>query len=554
LDDPHFYFESNKMKMIQGDKVVARPVVLYLADVPLLALPYAVFPNKSGGRRSGWIMPGYGESKQDGQYLKGLGYFWAINDYMDETSTMNLFDRKGFQLHHRFRYMTRYKYRGNLKVSQFTTILNRNIADISKRDSTATKWFVEWNHSQTIDPTQHLNVSAKYISDRKTLRNYAMDRETRLKQQMLSSASYSKNWQNLTMSLALRETYDLNAETRLQVPPVKLGQKIVEKARTLPNISLSKKQQALFEGDASSKERWYNKIYWSANSTINNQQNIFWQAGSSADSLAWSSGQKTLNKFFIKNGYRINANQKVFRYIAVNLSASISQGIVPGYRKAYKDTAGAFRTDGSGKVEFNEIKKTAIRHTGNMSLSAQTNIYGMVPVRIGKYRAIRHVIKPSISFSYSPDFSKDFMGYNLEYFQKDSLGNLFDKFAGSAIGSTPRRESKSMSFSLGNLFQAKEELEGVENKVELLNWTMSGGYNFTADSLGLSPIRSSFRSPLLKNLHLDISMVHDFYRWDEVSHRRVNQLLKFPRLAQMSASSSLKLSGTRLGADKKEAQ
>ncbi len=213
LDDPHFYFESNKMKMIQGDKVVARPVVFYLADVPLLALPYAVFPNKGGGRRSGWIMPGYGESARDGQYLKGLGYFWAINDYMDETTTMNLFDRKGFQLHHRFRYTTRYEYRGNIRVSQFTTILNRNIADISNKDSTATKWFAEWNHSQTIDPTQHLNVSAKYISDPQTLRNYALDRETRLKQQMLSSASYSKNWQNLTLSLAAlypRSTWQLS--------------------------------------------------------------------------------------------------------------------------------------------------------------------------------------------------------------------------------------------------------------------------------------------------------------------------------------------------------
>ncbi len=355
-----------------------------------------------------------------------------------------------------------------------------------------------------------------------------------------------------TLSLAARETYDLNAASRLLIPPVRLGQKIEERTRTLPNISLSKKQQALIEGNVNAKERWYNKIYWSASSTINNRQNIFWEANSSADSLAWNSEQSPpLNRFFIKNSYRINASQKVFKYVAVNLGANISQGIVPGSRRAFSDSAGVFSTDSTGvQVLFEEIDKTAIRHTGNISLTAQSNIYGLIPIRIGKYSAIRHVLKPSISFSYSPDFSKEFMGLDLGYFQEDSQGKLFDRFAGSALGRTPTRESKTMSFSLGNLFQAKEEAEGVENKVELLNWTMSGGYNFTADSLRLSPIRSSFRSPLLKNLHLDISMVHDFYRWDETSRRRVNELLKFPRLAQMSASSSLKLSGARLGAAK----
>jgi len=103
-----------------------------------------------------------------------------------------------------------------------------------------------------------------------------------------------------------------------------------------------------------------------------------------------------------------------------------------------------------------------------------------------------------------------------------------------------------MSISLSNLFQAKREVEGKEVKTNLLTWNMGASYNFMADSLNLSPIRSTLRSPFLQKLNLDISMEHDFYEWDETTQRRVNKIRVIPRLSRMSASTRLRLSGKRL--------
>ena len=77
LDHPHFHFQMNKMKMINNDKVVARPIVLYIADIPIFGLPFGVFPHQKGRRHSGWIMPSYGTDARWGGYVNGLGYYWA---------------------------------------------------------------------------------------------------------------------------------------------------------------------------------------------------------------------------------------------------------------------------------------------------------------------------------------------------------------------------------------------------------------------------------------------------------------------------------------------
>ena len=96
LETPHFHFESTNMKIINQDKVIARPIVLYISRIPIFGLPFGIFPHKSGGRHSGWIMPGYGENSLRGQYINNLGYFWAPSDFWGTKFTMSFGDRQGF--------------------------------------------------------------------------------------------------------------------------------------------------------------------------------------------------------------------------------------------------------------------------------------------------------------------------------------------------------------------------------------------------------------------------------------------------------------------------
>ncbi|UCD37195.1 MAG: hypothetical protein JSW54_10210 [Fidelibacterota bacterium] len=563
LDTPHFYFASQRMKMLQGDKVIAKPIILYLMDVPVIGLPFVVFPNESGRRRTGWIMPSYGQSRGHGRYIEGLGYFWVFNDYADATGWLDLFDERGIRARGRLRYNRRYKFSGEMNSTLFRLVDEQNISNLFTPGKAANQWSASWRHSHTLDPTQRLNIDARYTSSRRLFRDQGLDRRTRLTQQIISNASYSKSWPGTPnrLNVALQEKYDLQALDRLGTPPVKLGQHMEEKSRTLPRISFGRASSALFNPAKGQVPRWYHNIRWSLNSSLNNHQSIFWEADTltvqtfrydttntdglvvdtvAVDSLTyfWPEEQVILNRTWAKNNISLQAQQTILRYITLNLNLGINQDWTTRYRSAFLDTA--------GQVEYHMVDKSAVRHTGRISLSASTKLYGLVPLQIGSLQALRHVLTPSISYSYTPDFSKPVFGVDLGYFPLGPDGEPYDKFAGSPVGGTPSRESQAMSISISNVFQTKSEVEGKEVKTNLLSWNIGTSYNFTADSLHLSPIQSSFRSPFLKQLNLDISMEHDIYAWDETLHRRINKVLTIPRLSRMNARTSIRLAGKRL--------
>lgn len=547
LDNPHFYFASTRMKMMQGDKVIARPIVLYVMDVPLLGLPFAVFPNETGGRRSGWIMPSYGESKRDGQYLRGLGYFWAINDYVDFTTWLDFYDRRGLLSRNNIRYNKRYMYSGNFNINYDRQVFSSDIAEIFGENTKLQYDFV-WRHRQTFDPTQSFNVNWNFTSSPDRYSQNGMTQAVRLKQQITSSASYSKRWPgSASLSVSLKENYDLIAERdHNTTTPDQLGQRKVEKSRTLPSISFSLPSKPIIKPASGMAEQWYNKFRWSLTSSMNNRQLIFWEADTiNADSLIWLPEREKENLPSLQNSVRVSLQQNVFKYFSTTLSLGILDKWAPSSREALIDPAtGLFAVDSSGKIIARDINEIASRQTGSLSISTQTALYGLFPVNIGNLEAIRHVIKPRVSYSYTPDFSEPILGRDMGYFQRDAAGEKFDRFAGTSLGATPRRVSQSLSFGVTNLFQSKQVIDGVDKKINLLTWQMSSGYDFNADSLKLQPIRSSFSSPVLDKLNLDITMTHNFYDSDEAG-RPINKLLSLPRLTRMNASTTLKFSGGR---------
>ncbi|MCH7496564.1 MAG: hypothetical protein IH971_01770 [Candidatus Marinimicrobia bacterium] len=550
LDRPHFYFAARRMKMLQGDKVIAKPIILYLMDVPVLGLPFVVFPNESGGRRSGWIMPSYGNSSRDGRYLEGLGYFRALGPYLDATGWVDLFDQKGVRTRGRFRYNRRYRFSGQLDATAFRLVDDDNIANLFTQQ-VSTKWSAAWRHNHTIDPTQRLNVNVRFVSDPGIFRQHGLDRRTRLTQQAVSNASYSKSWPGspTRFTLAFQERYDLQAQGRLDTRPDSLGQRIQEKSRVLPRLTLGRNRSALLKPAKGAAPRWYHNFYWSFNGSLNNLQSVFWEAetlGVGPDSLFWPKPgeHQTSNRTWARNRYSIQAQQNLLRYVNMNLSLGINQDITPSFRRAAFDASGEFLRDSKNAIIYDEIDEFALRHTGRVSLSARTTVYGLLPINIGSLESVRHVIKPSVSYSFSPDFSRPLLGYDFGYFQRSISGAVFDRFQGSPVSRTPSGESQSISMSVSNLFQAKRIIDGEEVKTNLLTWNLGSSYNFTADSLKLAPIRSSFRSPFLQKLRLDISLEHDFYRRD-ANNRRLNQLLSVPRLSRVNASSTLRLAGER---------
>ncbi|MCH8327753.1 MAG: LPS-assembly protein LptD, partial [Candidatus Marinimicrobia bacterium] len=548
LEHPHFYFASKKMKMLQGDKVIARPIVLYIMDVPILGLPFAVFPNQPGRRRSGWIMPSYGDNRFSGQHLQGLGYFWAINDYIDMKSLVDFYSKKGIRSTSRLRYTRRGKFSGRVGLRLYRELVETNdIAHLFNPDKSKMPWSGSWNHSQNFDPTQRLSISGTYTSDPRLNRRFGRTLQDRLNQQIVSNASYSKQWRQSggSLTLALQDRYDLQAEEKVQsVVPTVIGQRIVERTQVLPRLRFSRSNRAI----AGNSQKWYSGISMQFSSALNNAQTIFWEAvvdSALNDSLVWTADRQKQSRAQAKHSLSISNSGKLFRYISISAGLSLQEDWAPSHFKAELDENGEFVRE-DNEIVFNLVEEFSPRHTGSLRISAQTNIYGLIPVNIGGLQAIRHTIKPSVSFSYAPDFSEKVLGVDLGYFQKDADDKKFDRFIGSTIGGTSRTEQKRLSLSLKNIFQGKRERDGKEDKFMILDWTMSSGYNFTAEQFKIAPIRSSFRSPVLQKLNLDIQMVHDFYEWDQDARKKIDKVLPFPRLAQMSATTSIRLSGKHL--------
>lgn len=575
LPIPHFHFESSRMKMISEDKVVARPIVLYISGIPIMGLPFGVFPHQRGNRHSGWIMPGYGESSARGQYLDGLGYYWAPNDYWDSKFTMSFADRQGITMRLNNAYRKRYGFSGNLNLENrqnFPSGLGQSERDITQLlNNRQSDYVVSWNHNQVLRNDQTLRVNASYYSNGEYNRITGIDPVKRLSQQARSNATYTKRWRksNNSISINMSSSTDLMVDQKIDPSsvfysnPVRSGTELDITSSTFPKISFRHGQRKLFK-QRGGKQKWYHNIGYNYSANFNNKLRTYYESEAyaiddSTTDYRWitdsdSAGVvNTFNDYVTNHSMGINAPQKVFKYITVNPSMNLRSVWVNKSFSGHFDTSGTFIKD--------EISGFAQRTTGSMGVSVSTQLYGMFPIGIGSLRSIRHVMSPSIGYSYTPDFSKPLFGTDLGYFEtitQDSLSQTIDRFSGTLAGGTPSGERQSMNISLNNSFQAKVRGGEKERKVNLFTWRMQTGYNFVAESFKLSQLRSSVRTNIAGKLNLDLSMTHDFYEFDPQTGSRIDEYrvtesgIPNPRLMNMSLSTGFKFSGKRFAAKLEE--
>ncbi len=564
LETPHFHFESTKMKIIQNDIVIARPIILHLAQIPIFGIPLGIFPHRGGRRHSGWIMPSYGESKHRGQYLDGLGFYWAPNEYWDSKLSMSLGDKQGVVLRLDNKYRLRYKFSGSLFVrsQQFLTESN-DILDLPNNRKSDLN--IRWAHTQILRNNQSFNANVTYSSSGDYNKKYGLSEADRMNQKAISNISYSKRWPKSKNSISanLYSNRDLlikdktNPNSNFYINPTKAGTQLNILNRTLPKISFRHGQSNLIPTSATSK-RWYNNITWNYGLNFTERIREYYESeqiilNDSTNSFQWIMDQNgdPVTKVDKNQGWvhtsSINSPQKLFKHISVNPSFSIRSNWV---NKSFE----SYWNDSTNSVTKISKQGFATRTTGSFYLSANTKLYGMFSIPMGPLKVVRHTVSPALSFSYRPDFSKPVFGKDLGYTKTylDSTGNevVFDRFAGTMAGSTPRSESKSLNFSLNNIFQGKIDEGDKEKKVDLFSWRMSSGYNFAADQFQLANLRSSVRSKIAGKLALDISMTHDFYKFQE-EKGRVSELIKDsngllrPRLTNIRFSTGLRFSGNR---------
>ena len=224
LADPHYYFTSPKMKVYAHDKIVAEPVLFYVADVPILALPFGVFPNHSG-RSSGIITPGYGEDATYGWYLNHLGYFWAASDYWDLTTAFDIYSRGKWRNQTIVNYAERYDFSGSINAS----ITSQNTGEPGDPNYNQRRdYYVNIMHNQDLTPspnTSNIAVNFTFMSST-YFKNFSTNINELQEQNIVSTANYTKKWDESNRSLTISLYQDQNLATG-------------DMEERLPNISFS---------------------------------------------------------------------------------------------------------------------------------------------------------------------------------------------------------------------------------------------------------------------------------------------------------------------------
>ena len=534
MKNPHYHFYSAKMKLIFNDKVIAKPIIFYIRHIPLAALPFGIFPNKRG-RHSGFLMPRYGESAVEGRYLRDIGYYWAPSQYWDGMLSMDYFEKAGFLFHGNMNYALRYFLNGHVSASLIrkSTYLGRQ-----------RRWDISFSHHQTFDPTMSLNASGLFLSDKSYFRDFSANLNQRLNREIRSNATFSKYWRRSGSSISVNasRTQNLDTGTTTDVLPqvfFRLGRKpIAEYFRRTPAETRTGRKKS-----TPAVRHWYDSIYFSYDSQFLNRRYV---------SKPNETAQKVNQQIGIQHRISANSTQKVFRWISTSQNLS--------YQEVWTDQVQEhFLNPETNQIESREIKKFAARRTYSTSFSANTKLYGMFfPNKFG-IKALRHVMTPSLSFQYRPDFSDPRYGYYETVV--DTAGRIyhFDRFGNTLFGGTGRGGSESASFSVYNIFQMKTGKDEKVKKVNLFTLNFSSGYNFKADSLRLSPVVSSFRSQPSRNVNILVSAGFSPYRTNPATGRIVNKWLasanfRSPlRLTNLNSSVSFRLNSRMFQSRKKAA-
>ncbi len=488
LEEPHYTFRSKEMKLVVGDKVIAKPVVLYFSNVPVAAIPFGIFPSRKG-RQSGLIVPTYGESGTQGRYIRHLGYYWAPNDYSDFTSSLDYYERSGFLFHGTSRYNWRYHLSGNVEAS----ITRQHFAAQKTR-----RWEVKALHDQQIDPNTRLNLNANFTSDKSYYQDYSFNLNEQLSQVLRSDATLTHSFPDGKNSLSANVHHEQNLRND-------------EITQDIPRIAFRRGQSAIIplprreQGDTTDVvPAWYNGIYYSYSGEFLHRR-VLDQVISYPDTSLIQDKRAAA-----RHSLSFNSPQKV-SYFSITPSLNYSEQ----WFGEYKD----YSAEHPLGRNVNGFKA---RRTFNAALGLTTKLYGYWLAPLPGVEAIRHTATPTISFNYSPDFSDPQWGYYQTFVDSTGASLSRDRFTGSLFGGTPSGKTRSLNFQLANLFQMKYRSGDDTKKVDLFNLNFSTNYNFAADSLKFSPLTSSFRAApissnqrvgVLKSLSFDLSTNHSFYKF-----------------------------------------
>lgn len=496
---PHFYLALSRAKVRPGKETVFGPAHLVVEDVPLpLAIPYGFFPfNKKYS--SGFIMPSYGDETSRGFYLRDGGYYLALSDYMDLKLLGEIYTKGSWGVSAETNYNKRYRYRGNVYFSYLRTVEGeKNMPDYAVTKSLK----IQWTHTKDAKSSPNTTFSARV--------NFASENyERKNLESMYNPLSYTQSTRASSVSFSHTFT-DIGLSISASA---NLTQNMRDSsiAVTLPDLSISLSRFYPFRRKHQvGKERWYEKISMSYTGQVSNsittKENLLFKSNLIKD---WRNG--------FQHRIPIDATFQLFKYI--NISPSFS----------FRDIMYASRINRSWDREAQrELADTTYGfynlYDWNVGISANTTLYGFYkPLKFlgTKIQAIRHVFKPSVTFSYAPDFTTSRYGYRKQYERVDAAGNSswvsYSPYSGGIYGYPSGTKQGLISMSVSNNLEMKvrsdRDTTGFR-KISLIDeLSASLSYNLAAKKQPWSNLSTRLRLKLGKNKTFSMASVWATYAY-----------------------------------------
>ena len=505
VDNPEYYFQTNKVKFVPGKKVVTGVTNMVIANVPTpIALPFAFFPMSKEKSISGILLPSYNDSNTRGFSLQNGGYYFALSDHYDLTLLGDYYTNGSYGMRLESNYAKRYNYRGNLNI-RFENLVTseRGYPDYTKQKI----YNIQWSHSRDskANPNSSFSASVNMGSSKYFKRSInQLNIGSNLNNTLSSSVSYSKTFSSLgpQARLSLTATHSQNTQTE-QID------------MTLPTLQFSVDLVCPCVIKNGFKKGFFKNINLQYDLSARNSI-------TTTDSLFFKPKMFENAKVGLQHTIPLSTNFKLFKYFSASSSLN--------YKEVwYTKTIQKEYNNSLGKVVDTEIKGFDAYRTYSFSSSLGTTIYGTFNLgSTKKIQAIRHVMRPSISYSYTPSFAKYYDTYAM-----DGSGTMlkeYSRFEGGIFGAPGNTNSNILGFELSNTFEAKvtdsDSTKTEPKKVMLLNnLNFSTSYDVNADgikTLAWSPVRVSGGTQFFDNkMNVNFGATLDPYAIDN-SGKRIN--------------------------------
>ena len=478
---PHFAINFTRSKLITGDKIFTGPAYVTIEDIPTpLVLPFAFFP-MSHNRTSGILMPSYGWMNNRGYYLKDGGYYFAINDNIDLSLIGEIYTNLSWAAEAKSNYYVRYKYKGNFDIRYGIT--KEGIPGDSATFQKFSDFKIEWKHEQDAKANPHSRFSANVNLQSRNYNKNTTNRNDYFNSTTTSSISYTAQLgSSLNFAASLRESY--NAQTGLM--NIKL-----------PSLSLSSSTfYPLRRKEVNGSYRWYENISLSYSLSADN--NITAQ-----DSDLFKLTTLNRMQYGLQHTVPLSLSIKVLKYFNWTNSVSYNERWHWSTIRKHFDTA-------NNSVVIDTVRGFRANREVSFTSSLSTRIYGMFNFKYGPLKAIRHVINPSVSFNYHPDFGNPALNWWQSYTDNTGYVHRYSIFEQSLFGGPPDGQSGRINFSVGNNLEIKvadkkDTVTGTRKVTLLENLNLNMSYDLARDSLRWSDLVVSGRTTLFKKLVINYS-------------------------------------------------